>query len=158
MLARYSDSSSPNSAERLTALINKSEHTTAWALLADKSLRQQTNGMAITSIEPSRLWCVAERESGLRARHHNTIQQPLNDAQMLAALLRSINGAHNWDCAGVIRFISRSRCVAHQCNPQLCCVAERESGLRARHHNSNQWRYSPAKLVAMQSRPISSPG
>src|SRR5574344_2433809 len=35
------------------------------------------------------------------------------------ALLR-LYGAHNWDCAGVIRFISRSRCVAHQRNPQLC--------------------------------------
>ena len=48
-----------------------------------------------------------------------TIQQPLNDAQMLAAWLLSIKGAHNWDCTGVIRFISRSRCAAHQCNPQL---------------------------------------
>ena len=65
------------------------------------------------------LWCVAERESSLRARHHNRIQQPLNDAQMLAAWLLSIKGAHNWDCTGVIRFISRSRCEAHQCNPQL---------------------------------------
>ena len=45
----------------------------------------------------SRLWCVAERESSLRARHHNRIQQPLNDAQMLAAWLLSIKGAHNWD-------------------------------------------------------------
>ena len=44
------------------------------------------------------LWCVAERESGLRARRHNKIQQPLNDAQMLAAWLLSIKGAHNWDC------------------------------------------------------------
>ena len=26
------------------------------------------------------------------------IQQPLNDAQMLAAWLLSIKGAHNWDC------------------------------------------------------------
>ena len=43
------------------------------------------------------LWCVAERESGLRASHHNKIQQPLNDAQMLAAWLLSIKGAHNWD-------------------------------------------------------------
>ena len=43
----------------------------------------------------SQLWCVAERESGLRARHHNKIQQPLNDAQMLAAWLLSIKGAHN---------------------------------------------------------------
>ena len=41
------------------------------------------------------LWCVAERESGLRARRHNKIQQPLNDAQMLAAWLLSIKGAHN---------------------------------------------------------------
>ena len=43
----------------------------------------------------SELWCVAERESGLRARRHNKIQQPLNDAQMLAAWLLSIKGAHN---------------------------------------------------------------
>ena len=35
------------------------------------------------------------------------------------ALLR-LYGAHNWDCVGVIRSISRSRCEAHQCNPQLC--------------------------------------
>jgi len=41
------------------------------------------------------LWCAAERESGLRARRHNKIQQPLNDAQMLAAWLLSIKGAHN---------------------------------------------------------------
>ena len=41
------------------------------------------------------LWCVAERESGLRARRHNKIQQPLNDAQMLAAWLLSIKGASN---------------------------------------------------------------
>ena len=26
------------------------------------------------------------------------IQQPINDAQMLAAWLLSIKGAHNWDC------------------------------------------------------------
>ena len=36
--------------------------------------------------------------NGNRPTH--LIQQPLNDAQMLAAWLLSIKGAHNWDCTG----------------------------------------------------------
>ena len=48
---------------------------------------------------------------------------------------RSKRPAHNWDCTGVIRFISRSRCVARQCNPQLWRLAVSE---RTRLHGTGQ--------------------